>query len=407
MIRKLVIALLVFLAFVPRFWQLEGVADIVFDEVYYPKFAQNYLQGISFFDAHPPLGKYLIALGIKLFGYQPWGYRFMPALAGSLVPIVVFLFVKQWTKREFIGWLAGIFTALDSLLLVESRYGLINIFMVLFGLLSQYCLLAALQVKRQIAVWFWVISSGIFLGSSVSIKWTGLGYFLAGIALLVVVHYYEQLSLKWHQIIIGMVAIPAVFYLVQWLPHLLLDPSTSLITLHQQIFHFHQNLGDQSPSPLLAHPYCSQWWTWALMVRNIAYFFEFRNLGIVHVNGMGNPFLYWFSAGAVLYSLVRLKLAHQTKGLSLYLGIAFLGNLLPWMLAKRCSFLYHYMPASVFAFIALALIADLCFHRDLTGVGITIVAGVAIAFVIWLPIYIGLPIPINYWRMLIWFPTWI
>ena len=44
-------------AFATRFWNLGGTADIVFDEVYYPKFAQNYLLGQPLFDAHPPLAK--------------------------------------------------------------------------------------------------------------------------------------------------------------------------------------------------------------------------------------------------------------------------------------------------------------------------------------------------------------
>jgi Dolichyl-phosphate-mannose--protein O-mannosyl transferase len=34
---------------------------------------------------HPPLGKWEIALGIKAFGMDPWGWRFTSALAGTLV----------------------------------------------------------------------------------------------------------------------------------------------------------------------------------------------------------------------------------------------------------------------------------------------------------------------------------
>ena len=35
------------------------------------------------FVVHPPVGKWLIALGIKLFGDNEFGWRFMGALLGS------------------------------------------------------------------------------------------------------------------------------------------------------------------------------------------------------------------------------------------------------------------------------------------------------------------------------------
>ncbi len=49
-----------------RFWGLARFNTLVFDEVYFAKFGYNYITGTPFFDAHPPLGKYLIALGIRL-----------------------------------------------------------------------------------------------------------------------------------------------------------------------------------------------------------------------------------------------------------------------------------------------------------------------------------------------------
>jgi hypothetical protein len=47
-------------------------SELVFDEVYYAQFGLNYLQDIPFFDVHPPLGKYLVAISIGLF------YRLFP-----------------------------------------------------------------------------------------------------------------------------------------------------------------------------------------------------------------------------------------------------------------------------------------------------------------------------------------
>ena len=54
----------------------------VFDEIYFPVFASKYLEGERFFDLHPPLGKFIIAASIALFGDDPIGWRLMPAVFG-------------------------------------------------------------------------------------------------------------------------------------------------------------------------------------------------------------------------------------------------------------------------------------------------------------------------------------
>ncbi|MBR2717342.1 MAG: glycosyltransferase family 39 protein, partial [Oscillospiraceae bacterium] len=47
---------------------------------------------------HPPLGKAIISLGIRLFGMTPFGWRFMGALTGVLMVPLMYLLVKQLTK---------------------------------------------------------------------------------------------------------------------------------------------------------------------------------------------------------------------------------------------------------------------------------------------------------------------
>jgi hypothetical protein len=77
-------------------------SELVFDEVYYAQFGLNYLQGIPFFDVHPPLGKYLVAISIGLFyrlfpgdvplatltaeALNPLSYRWLNGVIGAIVP---------------------------------------------------------------------------------------------------------------------------------------------------------------------------------------------------------------------------------------------------------------------------------------------------------------------------------
>lgn len=412
------------ISFATRFWNLDGTADVVFDEVYYPKFAQNYLRGETLFDAHPPLAKYIIALGIQIFGYAPLGYRFMTALAGALLPLVTYEFIWQLSDRRGWAWLAGWFVAMDGLLLVESRFGLINIYILLFGMLSQLCMVLALKRSRQ--RWFWVIATGLMLGASVSVKWTGLAYVVGLITLMGYAWSRYRQTLNVPQLLIGLIILPIAFYFVQWIPHLMINPERDIWELHRQILGFHQNLGVGKTEPI--HPYCSPWWSWVLLIRPVAYFYEMRpNSMLQFVHAMGNPLLYWLSAIAImgcLTFLVASKLRFPPKFITqinlekhstlfwftLYVTSSFLAHWLPWSLSKRCIFLYHYMPASVFAFAALALMVSLMWRSplpELRVLGSGILGITAIAFIFWLPLYIGLPISSGYLPVLMWLPSWL
>jgi dolichyl-phosphate-mannose-protein mannosyltransferase len=499
------IAAIALLSILTRFWQLDGVADIVFDEVYYPKYAQAYLNGTVQFDAHPPLGKYLIALGIQVWGYNPIGYRWITALIGSLVPILTCSLVYVLSDRRSWALLVGLFTACDGLLLVESRYGLINTFMVAFGLLSQICIFKALrgwiQHHQDLSTlawrsdqtqtiqtskprlffnwlswlsmsswWLWLLAAGIFLGAAVSVKWNGLAY-LVGMAIAVVmamVRRHQAVGLlksqaqqrqKQNQAVnqvsdlaqsadqsenlgkyrrdwlslwaiggLGLLIVPIGMYLLAWLPHLHLSTNTSLVNEHGKIWEFHQKLGEGATEPI--HPYCSPWWSWLLTLRSISYFYEELPNGVVRVvTALGNPFLYWLSAIAML--LLCLLLLHrlwtylesrfvnqvavpkpwqQVPWLPVYIVGSFAAHLLPWSLSSRCTFLYLYMPASIYAFMAIALIIERCWQRGgriWPVISFAMIAAVIFAFIYWLPIYLGLPIPEAKFRSLMWLDSWI
>ncbi|MBD0303362.1 MAG: phospholipid carrier-dependent glycosyltransferase [Tolypothrix sp. T3-bin4] len=66
-----------------RFWGLSRFNLLVFDEVYYAKYGNNYLTHTPFFDVHYPLGKYLIAIGIWIGTHLPFGQDSLNRLTGS------------------------------------------------------------------------------------------------------------------------------------------------------------------------------------------------------------------------------------------------------------------------------------------------------------------------------------
>lgn len=461
-----------------RFWGLSRFNTLVFDEVYYAKFANNYLTRTPFFDGHPPLSKYIIAIGMWIGSHLPLGqdtvnsltgslrstfsYRWLNALTGSFIPLVVAGIAYQISYRRSYALIAALFAAADGLFLVESRYALNNVFLVIFGLLGQWFLLIGLaqQAKQRL---FWLILAGVGFGASASVKWNGL-WFLFGAYLiwltawvlqwlesrqnsdvnqrnLVELQSLQNLTqLKiWH-VLFYLAIIPALVYSIQWIPHLQLNPKPGFWEVQKQILEYHQRIG----SGFNVHRYCSSWYTWLLMIRPVAYFYQTAQSAteplpvmgpplpvangqvIYDVHAMGNPALWWLSTAAILFFLGILaqrvinwvgnwqerssSLSSTDTWIILYLVLNWLANLLPWVRVTRCAFLYHYMGASVFSGLAIAFVVDQCLHsyrREFRALGVTIIFLILLAFVFWMPIYLGLPLSPEGYKLRMWFPSWI
>lgn len=478
-----------------RFWGLSRFNTLVFDEVYYAKFANNYLTHTRFFDGHPPLSKYLIAIGMWIGSNLPfgqdslndltgsvrssWSYRWLNALTGSFIPLVVAGIAYQLSHRRSYAFIAALFAAADGLFLVESRYALNNVYLVIFGLLGHWFLLRGLDLQGR-RRGFWLALAGVGFGASVSIKWNGL-WFLLGAYLIWMaawvsrwmqsrgptdpsdtpyqftdrssdhrktseiqtpLAYLTQLNVL--HVLFYLAIIPALVYSLEWIPHLQLNPTPGFLAVQKRILDYHESVGD-GPK---VHPYCSRWYTWLLMIRPVAYFYQrAQNLTepipvmgpllpasdaklIYDVHDFGNPALWWFSTAAILLLLwmlgqriwgwatgsqrfnVSTIRGVQTADtwIALYLVLNWLINLLPWVPVTRCTFLYHYMGSSVFAGLAIAKLVDQWLHsyrRELRAVGVTVIFLILLAFVFWMPIYLGLPLSPEALSHRLWFRSWI
>jgi len=457
-----------------RFWGLERFNALVFDEVYYAKFANNYLTGTQFFNAHPPLSQYIIAIGIWIGSHLPfgqdtvnsfagsprttWSYRWINAFTGSFIPLVVAALALQINRRRSFAFIAALFAAADGLFLVESRYALNNIYLVLFGLLGQLFLLIALNQPKH-RRWANLGLSGVFFGASACIKWNGL-WFLLGVYLIWAAAWLIQkfepkadnqesevrttksqtclpnlTQLNIFHMIWYFGILPVVTYSLLWIPHLKMNPTPGFWQAQQDILLFHEKIGS-GPN---VHPYCSSWYSWILMWRPIAYFYQTAidtvelvptypplpaGVGkvVYDVHAMGNPFLWWLSTAAILL-LLLLLIQRFVEGsgrkpgvtphtwIALYLVINWVAQLLPWVRVTRCTFLYHYMGASVFSGLALAWLVDRWIQNrnkpQYRSAGVTVIVVVLLAFVYWMPIYLGLPLSPADYHLRMWFSSWI
>ncbi|EAZ91027.1 phospholipid carrier-dependent glycosyltransferase [Crocosphaera chwakensis] len=427
-----------------RFWNLEQFNTLVFDEIYYAKFANNYLTQTPFFNSHPPLTEYLIAIGIWIGSWFPtsseitnnltgsWrstiSYRWLNALTGSFFPIILGAIAYQLTQRGSYTIVVTFIATLEGLFLVESRYALNNIYLVTLGLLGCLCFLIYINHKKYL----YLTLSGIFLGASVAIKWNGLG-FLLGIYLVIFIVYlpprlihifdaknlgriFENIKLsKPSLLIFNLLIIPIFTYSILWLPYLLFNPKYSWWEIHQKIWSFHQSIGDGSE----VHPYCSKWYSWLIMARPIAYYYYKKSTSsgtIIHdVHAMGNPILWWLATGSILiFSIFIIVILYKRKynpffSVIFFMFINYWANLLPWALVSRCTFLYHYMSAYSFSLLGIGLIIEQCLISQFIlnrRLGIILLLLISLAFIYWLPIYLGLPLSSREFdlRML---PNWI
>ncbi|MDQ6523543.1 phospholipid carrier-dependent glycosyltransferase [Nocardioides sp. LHD-245] len=157
---------------------------------------------------HPDVGKWLIALGEKAFGMDPFGWRIASAVAGALMVLVMCRLARRMTGSTMLGCIAGTLLMLDGLHFVLSRLALLDIFLALFLLCGVSCLVAdrdwhrawlARRARRRVdtsgdgvtlsgwgpRILFrpWLLAAGVCFGLAVGTKWTAL-YPLAALGVL-------------------------------------------------------------------------------------------------------------------------------------------------------------------------------------------------------------------------------
>jgi dolichyl-phosphate-mannose-protein mannosyltransferase len=419
-----------------RFWGLERFNELIFDEIYYAKFANNYLTDTKFYNAHPPLSQYLIAIGIWIGDILPIGqdvtnkmtgslhstfsYRWMNALFGSLIPPVVAAIAYQLTHRLSYTFLAALFISLDGLFLVDSRYALNNVFLIFFGLLGQLLVLIASKAWGDDRLLL-MVGAGIAFGASAACKWNGLWFLLGMYIMLAIAKIWKLINpaiytqnvdnspidrlAKIHPFnsFVTLAIVPAVTYTLSWIPHLIQNPKPNFLEMQWSILNYHEKVGNGTG----IHPYCADWYTWPLLLRPLAYYFKQDPVTKIFydVHAMGNPLLWWCALAAIFILLGSIgktiittpRQEHNLApiGVPLYVVVNYAANLLPWVKVTRCLFIYHYMGAVLFATMGLAWLVDECLRSRShwrQGLGLTVIFGVAAAFVFWLPIYLGLPL---------------
>ena len=411
-------------AFFLRVINLGNPKGFVFDEVYYVDGARDYLRyGVEVagskpeFVVHPPIGKWCIALGIKIFGDSEFGWRVAAAVAGTLIILIAARLAHELFYSPFLTAITAALMAFDGLLLVHSRTALLDLFLTLFILTAAY-----FWFRRQ----YWY--SGIFFGLALATKWSAL-YFIALFALVTLFRLLKATPVKESLREVGIRILqfgflPLGIYLTSWAGWLFSDrgwnrdyasnPLASLFYYHKQMLDFHTSLVEK-------HSYQANPWGWLIMKRPTSFFYESpQGCGSTscsqEVLALGTPVLWWSATIALLFLIGLWAWQFYQRSIDKKLTFILLGVIagyLPWFFfQKRTTFSFYAIVFEPFLVLAIVYCAKLFIDKSKNPANAQViilgfVAVVFLNFVFFLPIYLGEVITYAQWQMRMWFVSWI
>jgi dolichyl-phosphate-mannose--protein O-mannosyl transferase len=378
-----VVALLC-LAALTHFAALSYPRQVVFDEAMMGKYVAGYCcTGERVFDLHPPNAKLLIGASARLAGFDgrfpfgtiglPYGdtpifaLRLVPALAGTLIPALFFLLLREWRASYPVAFLGGLLLALDNALLLETRIIVWDGILVASTIATLWCFFRGAGHDRL--EWKWLAGAGAFAGLAVGTKFTGLSAVaVMGLCLLSGVGITRaRLAARVRAGALIAVAGIAV-YVAGWVGHALLltqpGPADAFYTsdgVVDEIVAAHRSMWRENVNLSATHPDASAAWTWPLM-RVAPYFWQGDGASIYLA---GNPVVWWGTAlllVAIAGHVVLQRASGRTPApanpeprVGLALG-AYLIAYVPLFFVSRVLFLYHYLTPLVLS-VAVVLLA--------------------------------------------------
>ncbi|GAB3648303.1 dolichyl-phosphate-mannose--protein mannosyltransferase [Corynebacterium nasicanis] len=351
---------------------------------------------------HPPLGKQLIALGEWMFGYTPLGWRFMVALCGAATVVMTMLLVRRLAGSWQVATFAGVIAVCDGVLLVASRFGMLDIFQVLFIVAAAFALVCDHEQVRtrlhqawldgrlgdspygpRLGFRWWRFAAGVALGLALGVKWSGL-YYMAFFGLAAVLldaalrHRYAiprpvsgALLRDAVPAFASLVIVPVLLYFWSWRAwfaaetsvyrHAQVDGQMSLSVLtklmpdwaagfwhyHESVLAFHASLTSSGGH---SHPWDSKPWSWLVASRPVLYFSSTDIECLVGtcrrmIYLFGIPAIWWLTVPVLLWALWCLVVRRDRRFVLPLVG--FLAGFLPWLIGYDRQMYFFYATALV------------------------------------------------------------
>ncbi len=342
-----------------RLPRLSKPGVFVFDEIFYAPDANDLLRfGIEQGQVkHPPLGKWLIAGGIRLFGFTPFGWRIASVVAGALAAAIIASAAIRLTKRWELGVLAGVLVGLDGIMFTTSRVAMLDIFVGLFLSAVAWFVVAAWEAQPDLTrVRRYGIGALVCLGLSAGVKWSAVFTLPVVLGELLVLEHRlaapGKPRWKGYGRALGLtVLLPSVVYLAAFVPTFITRsdalPPSSFVENQKDILGFHEGLKPHNPYAVPAYNWLLQTEPAALYnqrcqprqgpTSRICPIADHRTE--VRVLAVANPVGWWAAlvAGVVLLGLV----AWSARWRALLLLLLGLSQWVPWLLISRPPYSFY------------------------------------------------------------------
>lgn len=403
-----------------------------FDEIYHGRTAYEFIKGYSVYEwTHPQLGKIILMPGIKLFGMNHFGMRFMHAVMGIIFMAVLFFFGREVFSTRFGAFGVMIAGMLDFMPFAQSRYSTIDTSSVVFITLMMLFAVRYFKMESAGAVLkkkiFGIIAVLFFFALAAAVKWTAV-YAFAGVCVCVAVLKIGQIIDRKREgkdslvryltsdflpviaawIVLFAVIVPVLYYIPYYYyvksfgikSFFSIEALNTIIKNQKDILAYHSNLTEP-------HAFSSRFWSWP---------FDFKPLFLYQMSSppagikssivsFGNPVIWWTGLVGIFVLLYRL-VADRKLTLVHYCMIMYICLYVPWMFVTRAAFIYHYYPLLPLLYLfAVAMLEPLWKDGNRTRWIISCFIFVAIfLLVLFYPILSGIEIPDWYNNMLKWYP---
>lgn len=421
--------LMTLLAALIRLPGLGTIRTLVFDETYYvkdayslialgyegswakdtdPAFIAGDFSGLSpdgGYVVHPSVGKWLIGLGMRVFGpTNPVGWRISAAIAGIILVYLTARIAQHLFRSPAITALAGFFMATDGIAIVLSRTGLLDVFLAMFSLAAFYAVLKDQEITHprlvsKLSEWtpdpdnpkkigphagnrWWLLVAGILCGLAMAVKWSGL-YVLAILGLFVALRdwmtrrrlghphaFYATLINDTSVAFLAMVPPALITYVASWFGWFthwrayghrnpgVLAAFQDLWDYHVGVFNFHTGL--TTPHTYQAHP--AQWFVQARPTsfawNKVASDACDKSDCVNAVLALGNPLLWW--CGAIAFFVLLFVTLRDRNWRTGFVVAGYLALYFPWYLnANRTIFNFYTIAFVPFVCLSVAWVLGL------------------------------------------------
>jgi len=395
--------------------------EAYFDEIYHARNAYEIANDFYLYPhVHPLLATSLIALGIKIFGFNPFGYRFFGAIIAILMLPLIYLLTKKIFKKTWVANFATILLASEFMHYTTGRIATLEpmaIFSIilLYYFFYQYYVID-LKVQNQKSLYKYLYLTSLAMSISWAVKWVGI-YATIGIVIMYFIKLFKGYNRQNRMLIIKIILLSVIFFVIQpviiytlvyLIPRFTRDRPDSIIVLFKEVFDYTIGIYEYHAHVTATHPYSSVWYQWLFDIRPIWYFFKNYDGIISSISCFNNPLISVVGFFAMIYTAFDTFKTKNQKGFFIVIG--YLSQLVPWIFITRCVFAYHYYASIPFLILAIVytinnlVIKDQRYYR-LAKIYVIICV---LLFLLFLPVLSGLPTTIHYCQTFLrWLESWV